>query len=114
MAKLKDNTIVNDENGQPRSLLAGVEVPAWAKDQIGDHLLEGGDDAEPTAYRGQKLADLKAEIVRRNEGRDEDAKINPEGRASIESYAAALEADDKAQAEADESAGDGGDGGSGS
>lgn len=113
MATLTENTVVTGPDGEARPLLKGDEVPAWAKDQVGSHLLEDGDDAEPTPYREQKLADLKAEIARRNEGRDEDQKINPEGRASIESYAAALEADDTRQAETSPSTGDGDDGGSG-
>ena len=100
MAKLTENTVVTDENGQPRSLLAGEDVPAWAKSQVGSHLVDGQDDDEdgPAPYRERKMADLKAEIDRRNEDREDDAKIDPEGRASIDSYAAALEADDAAQA----------------
>lgn len=99
MAKLKGNTVVVDENGASVSLLAGEDLPSWAAAQVGDHLVEGGEDAEPTPYREQKMADLKAEIDRRNEGRSDEDKIDPEGRASIESYAAALDADDAKSAD---------------
>lgn len=109
MAKLMQNTVVRGPNGEPKPLEAGDDVPAWATDQVGEHLLDDSD-AGPTPYREQKMADLKAEIARRNQGRSEADQINPEGRASIESYAEALEADDKAQAEADSGSGGGGSG----
>jgi hypothetical protein len=41
MARLTDNTVVlNPDTGAPVQLAAGVEVPRWAKSQIGDHLLD--------------------------------------------------------------------------
>jgi len=104
MATVTDNTwVVDPTDSTPKLLLAGADVPTWAKDQIGAHLLEGGADAEPTPYGEQKFADLKAEIARRNEGREDADKINPEGAASLKSYAAALEADDALQAAAGDS-----------
>jgi len=108
MATVTDNTwVVDPADGGPKLLLAGDDVPAWAKDQVGSHLVEGGDDAEPTPYAEQSFADLKAELARRNEGRADEDKVNPEGRASIASYAAALDADDAKQAAASGSTGAG-------
>lgn len=48
MAKLNDNTLVL-RNGSPVSLSKGDDVPDWAKDQIGDHLLEGADESADSA-----------------------------------------------------------------
>lgn len=104
MAKVTESTWVVGENGAPKFLDKGTDVPAWAADQVGGHLL---DESEPTAYRDQKMGDLKVEIERRNADRPEDQRINPEGRASIESYAVALEADDAAQAEPPDQGGGG-------
>lgn len=50
---------------------------------------EGAVEAEELS-----AADLKAEIDRRNEGRDDDAKIKPEGRSKA-AMQAALKADDE-------------------
>jgi hypothetical protein len=115
MATLKSNTVVIDSNGQAVSLLEGADLPSWAKDQVGDHLLDDGSsssssdggDAGPKPYSEWKFADLKAEITSRNEGRAEEDKINPEGSASIKSYAAALEADDAARVASTSEAGAG-------
>lgn len=62
-------------------------------------------DGEPSRYETSRAADLKAEIDRRNADRDEDSKIVPVGRKGSD-YAAALEADDAAQAEAEQPQGD--------
>lgn len=96
MAKLNANTVVVGEDGQAVSLLEGATVPAWATKQVGKHLL-ADESAEAVPYREQKLAELKKEIEGRNASRGDDAKITPQGRVSVESYAAALEADDAAQ-----------------
>lgn len=102
MAKLSENTVVVDDDGKATVILAGEDVPSWATKQIGSHLLDGQDDDEdddaPKPYRERKMADLKDEIDRRNADRTDETKIDPEGRASIESYSAALDADDAAQA----------------
>lgn len=50
------------------------------------------DEAPDTAYAGQKVAELKAEIERRNEGRDEADLIPSDGKKA--DLVAALEADD--------------------
>jgi hypothetical protein len=111
MARLTDNTwLRNPKTGQMQLLEKGEDVPAWAVDDIGDHLLEGGADAEPTPYREQSFADLQAAVAERNAGRSEEDQIKPDKR-SIDAYAAALEADDARQADA---GGDAGSGGSGS
>jgi hypothetical protein len=103
MAKLIANTVVVDESGASVSLLKGATVPAWATKQVGDHLL---NESEATPYSEQKMADLKKEVDRRNATRAQEDYINPEGRASVASYAAALEADDKAQADSSDDGGD--------
>jgi hypothetical protein len=111
MARLTDNTWVrNPKTGGMVLLEKGDDVPAWAADDVGEHLLEGGADAELTPYREQKLGDLQAAVAERNEGRSEEDQVKPEKR-SIEAFAAALEADDAKQAAS--SGGDAGDGGSG-
>ncbi len=48
-------------------------------------------------YAGQKVAELKAEIESRNEGREEDALISLEGNKAA--LIAALEADDASSVE---------------
>lgn len=40
MVKLKENTVVVGEDGQPKPLAAGDDVPSWAAKQVGDHLLD--------------------------------------------------------------------------
>lgn len=39
--KVNDRTVVRSESGTPVLLEAGAEVPGWAVDQIGPHLLDG-------------------------------------------------------------------------
>lgn len=83
MAKLNDNTLVL-RAGSPVSLLKGSEVPDWAKDQVGDHLLEGGaeetadpDALPPTSGKGsgvqawQEYADHKGIAYPEGATRDE-------------------------------------------
>ncbi|MGW3888895.1 SAP domain-containing protein [Micromonospora chokoriensis] len=50
-----------------------------------------------SGYEGMKVADLKAEIDRRNEGRDEADRVSSEGKKA--DLVAALEADDTALTE---------------
>lgn len=66
----------------------------------------GGDGGGDSVYADLKAADLKAEIERRNADRDDDAKITPAGKKNAD-LIAALEADDAAHDEGDDS-GDGG------
>lgn len=45
--KLAVNVLVVGEDGSPHALYAGDEVPAWAKDQVGDHCFDADrDDAD--------------------------------------------------------------------
>ena len=48
--------------------------------------------ASDTGYKGQKVADLRAEIAKRNEGRDEAELLSDEGNKA--DLIATLEADD--------------------
>lgn len=59
--------------------------------------------APPTGYAALTSADLRAEIARRNDARDEESRIVPDGRKNVD-LVAALEADDAAQAAAAEKA----------
>lgn len=54
-------------------------------------------------YAGLKAADLKAEIAKRNDGREEAAKIPAKGAIAV--LVAALEADDATRTDADKPAG---------
>ncbi|TYP82068.1 hypothetical protein BD833_12052 [Blastococcus xanthinilyticus] len=45
MVKLKENTVVVDESGAAKPLMAGEDVPRWAAKQVGEHLLEDGKAA---------------------------------------------------------------------
>lgn len=82
---------------------------------------EGADGAPPAdapvPYADRKLKDLKAEIENRNKSRDAEHQVVIDGRATVASAAAALEADDAATAARaevdDETNGSGGDGGDG-
>ena len=59
----------------------------YAGDRYGDL-----DAQEPSKYEGLKVAELKAEIARRNEGRDEDSRVPSEG--AKPDLVKALDADD--------------------
>lgn len=71
MPKLTDNTVVvNPQTGEPALLAAGGDVPDWAVDLVGDHLLDGpvqrstktqtsSEDPEKAAMRA-RIADLEA------------------------------------------------------
>jgi hypothetical protein len=90
MAVLNGNTIVvNPETGAGVVLLAGDEVPDWAESLIGDHLV----DDSSAAYESMKVAELKAEIDKRNDGREDDALLPVEGKK--DDLVAVLEADDE-------------------
>jgi hypothetical protein len=58
---------------------------------------EAGDADGGEGYDGMKVADLRAEIERRNEGRGEADLLSPEGRKA--DLIAILQADDSARAE---------------
>ena len=41
MAKLTANVVVADpETGEPRVIVEGDDLPVWAKDLVGDHVLD--------------------------------------------------------------------------
>ena len=89
MAKLTDNTIVtHPDTGAPQVLQKGSDLPGWAAALVGDHLLGGGGGG----YADMTVDQLKDEIDRRNEGRDDDAMLSKTGNKA--DLAAALEADD--------------------
>ncbi|GAA5143310.1 hypothetical protein GCM10023340_08460 [Nocardioides marinquilinus] len=55
-----------------------------------------GGGGDPSPYAGLKVDELRAEIDKRNDGREDDALIPTDGNKP--DLVAALEADDKAQA----------------
>lgn len=111
MTKLIENTVIAGQDGTPVALAAGDDVPEWAADQIGAHLLDIDEDEDtgPVPYAKRKLADLKAEVDQRNADRDPEGEgyIRSE-KQTIAALAEALEADDARQAAANA----GGEGGS--
>lgn len=58
MATLSANTVVIKDNA-PVSLFAGYEVPEWAADQVGGHIIEQAD-GEPEKPARRKAATTKA------------------------------------------------------
>jgi len=56
---------------------------------------DSADEADEGAYEGVNVADLKAEIKKRNEGREGDAKVVPAEPGNRAEIVAALIADDK-------------------
>ena len=92
MATLKATTVVaHPQTGAPTVLEAGSEAPKWADGILGEHLF-----AVAQGYADQKVSDLRSEIDRRNESREDDAKIPSDGNKA--DLVAALEADDATQA----------------
>jgi hypothetical protein len=92
--------------GDIRQLYRGDVVGDDVSAESIEHLkslgyLEGTDGAEesdePKGYADQKVDELKAEIESRNVDREDDAKLSTDGKKA--DLVAALEADDKAQAE---------------
>lgn len=98
---------VLDDSGEVHSFDPGDDVPDWAAKKITNPDVWDADHAEPAPaedepkppYSKWKKPDLEAEVERRNEGRDEDDLIEVEGKGLAADLAAALEADDAAQAE---------------
>lgn len=72
-----------------------VSVDDSKASRFGDGWKALGDAPEPQGYNGQKVADLRAEIARRNEDRDEADLLPTEGNKA--DLVATLEADDKAE-----------------
>lgn len=97
---------LHPDSGIATPLLEGKPVPAWASDLVeADDIVGGSKESvkadaktDGSPYAGLKSADLKAEIAKRNEGREDAAKISDKGAIAV--LVAALEADDKAVADA--------------
>lgn len=90
MARLSQNTLVrNPETGEISVLNAGTEVPKWAADMVGEHVLDGDTGSD---YSGMRKAELVKEIKQRNEIRDEVNHLSTEG--TVAELVAVLEADD--------------------
>lgn len=91
MARLTANVVVaHPKTGEPTVLVADSELPSWATELVGEHVLT---DDEPGGYGSMKVDELKAEIDSRNEGREEADLIPSDGRKA--DLIAALEADDE-------------------
>lgn len=75
-----------------RGTIGGVTVQTSERiaERLGGRFEPAGPAAE--GYEAMKVADLKAEIERRNEGRDEAGRVSAEGRKP--DLVAALKADD--------------------
>lgn len=73
-----------------------VRVDSAKAERLVDSGLFTGDvkRSQPEGYAAMKVADLKAEIERRNDGRDEDDLLSVEGKKA--DLVAVLEADDEA------------------
>lgn len=104
---MAENTVVeNPEDGGRVTLLKGETVPAWAADQVGDHLVEGSAGAAKAARRAPAVAEqryptakeIAAEVVallreEMDAHADDDADQAPvdeapKGNASREEWAA--------------------------
>lgn len=100
MSVLKYTLIVrHPDTGVATALLAGQSVPKWAAALVDKGNLEGSAPAEDdeSPYSGLKVADLKAEVEKRNTDREDDAKVSPESDKKAD-LIAALVADDESQA----------------
>lgn len=94
MATLTQNTLVRKpDTGEVVVLNAGEDVPEWAVSQVGDHIVSADDDnGGEGGYESMTVADLRAEIESRNEGREEEDLIPSDGKKA--DLVAALSADD--------------------
>lgn len=94
-----DGEVYGPDDKVPADVAKRITNPkAWA-----DGKGSAGDDADPPeGYAALDAKGLKAEIDKRNDGRDADAKISKAG--GKDTLIAALEADDKAAAAADDDA----------
>lgn len=97
---LTANTVVlHPETGAITVLLAGQDVPDWAESLVGDHLLDNGGHSSHSPlgsggrYASMTVADLKAEIGKRNADREDDAQLAVDGKKA--DLVAVLEADDE-------------------
>lgn len=101
--KLATSVRVTDDGGRHVVIAAGDDVPAWASKQIvnpkawdGDapeaKTIDAGEDPASEGYESKTVADLRAEIKARNEGRDDESRVSGDGNKA--DLIAALEADD--------------------
>ena len=101
--KLATSVRVTDEGGRHVVIAAGDDVPAWASKQIvnpkawdGDapeaKTIDAGEDPASEGYESKTVAELRAEIKARNEGRDDESRVSGDGNKA--DLIAALEADD--------------------
>ena len=101
--KLATSVRVTDDGGRHVVIAAGDDVPAWASKQIvnpkawdGDapeaKTIDAGEDPAAEGYESKTVADLRAEIKARNEGRDDESRVSGDGNKA--DLIAALEADD--------------------
>lgn len=99
--------VATQEDGSALYLYQGAPVPSSLPDAEVKRLKDGGfigkvaktdagEESEP--YKGVNVADLKSEIEKRNEGREDDKKIVPAEPGNRPELVAALVADDEAQA----------------
>lgn len=72
-----------------------VSVDDSKADRFGDGWEPADEAPEPQGYSGQKVAELRAEIDQRNEGRDEDDMLSVEGNKA--DLIATLVADDETE-----------------
>ena len=84
--------VTHPDTGAAVRFVPGDTLPGWAEKAIPNAKAWTDDDAHAD-YRGMKVADLRALIEDRNEGRDESALIPDDGNKA--DLVAALEADDE-------------------
>lgn len=105
---------VNPETGETEAFGPGDDVPSWARkvitnpaawapsdgDDEGDEGDEDGDGEPAKPYSKWLKSDLQDELDRRNAERDDEDLLDAEvdGKVTVASLAAALDADDDAAA----------------
>lgn len=94
---MAEETTLVHETRNPKQITSSNPTTITQLKSQGYRVVPEGE-AEPTGYHAQKAADLKVELDRRNEARDEETRIVPAGRKQSD-LADALKADDAAQAE---------------
>lgn len=85
---------VSSDTGRDDTSLVGSKGTASASPSDSD---SDSDDESGDKYDDMDYSELQAEVKSRNEGRDEDDQIKPEGRAT-DDYKSALRADDEKSA----------------
>ena len=80
----------NPQTGEVTFIEAGSDAPEWAADMLDEHAVD--DSGGEGGYESMTVADLRAEIESRNEGREEVDLIPSDGKKA--DLVAALDADD--------------------